>query len=493
MNGYDSSDDFDDALALANSTSAPHPTPPLAVPRPHRPAGRPAATSWAAARDTARHAVRAGEAVALPLHRAIGHSLAAPLVARVDLPALDTSAMDGWAVAGPGPWTLVDGGEHGRGVLAGDRGMSPTALPDGYAVPIATGARVPPGATAVLRSEHGSVDDDRLTAHRPDPQTRTSRTGRTSRTERAAQRAEVGDRTDIRPRGQECRTGDLLLPAGSRVTPAALGLAAAAGYDELTVTRRPRVEVLVLGAELTQAGVPAPGLLRDALGPLLDPWLTALGADVVAVRHLGDDVAALERAVDAADADVIVTTGGTAAGPVDHVRPLLARRGARLLVDSVAVRPGHPMLLAALPLAADDVGGTDATGATDEDLTSEDVPGGDDTGGARTTPRHLIGLPGNPLAAVSGLLTLAEPLLRALADHEPDAEPPTAQLTESVTGHPTDTRLVPVAEAARGVRPLRFHGPAMLRGIAAASALAVIPPGGSAPGSTVALLRLPGA
>ena len=495
MNRYASSDDFDDALALANSAAAPQPTPPPPAPRPHR-SSRPAATSWAAARTTARHAVRAGEAVVLPLHRAIGHSLAAPLVARVDLPALDTSAMDGWAVAGPGPWTLVDGGEHGRGVLAGDRETSPTTLPDGYAVPIATGARVPAGATAVLRSEHGSVDNDRLTAHRPDPGTRTRRMGRTSRTGHAVQRAEAGDRTDIRPRGQECRTGDLLLPAGARVTPAALGLAAAAGYDELTVTRRPRVEVLVLGAELTQAGVPAPGLLRDALGPLLDPWLTALGADVVAVRHLGDEVAALERAVDTADADVIITTGGTAAGPVDHVRPLLARRGARLLVDSVAVRPGHPMLLAALPLDtdnADDADDTDDTNDTNADVMSEDVTGGDRTDATRATPRHLIGLPGNPLAAVSGLLTLAEPLLRALADHEPDAEPPTAQLTESVTGHPTDTRLVPVAEAARGVRPLRFHGPAMLRGIAAASALAVIPPGGSAPGSTVALLRLPGA
>lgn len=460
MNRYDSSDDFDDALALANSAADPQPTPPPAAPRPRsRPSDEPAATSWAAARTTARHAVRAGEAVTLPLHRAIGHSLAAPLVARTDLPAFDTSAMDGWAVAGPGPWTLVGGGEPARGLLAGGHGTPPTALPDGYAVPIATGAHVPPGATAVLRSEHGDVVDDRLTAHRTDPR------ARTSRTRHACEGPATGDRTDIRPRGQECRTGDLLLPAGARVTPGALGLAAAAGHDELTVTRRPRVEVLVLGAELTQTGVPAPGLLRDALGPLLDPWLTALGADVVAVRHLGDEVSALERAVDAADADVIVTTGGTAAGPVDHVRPLLSRWGARLLVDSVAVRPGHPMLLAALPL--------------------------DEAGGGRSTPRHLIGLPGNPLAAVSGLLTLGEPLLRALADHEPDAEPPTGRLTEPVNGHPTDTRLVPVAEATRGVRPLRFHGPAMLRGIAAASALAVIPPGGSAPGSAVALLRLP--
>jgi molybdopterin molybdotransferase len=152
---------------------------------------------------------------------------------------------------------------------------------------------------------------------------------------------------------------------------------------------------------------------------------------------------------------VVITTGGTAGGPVDFVHPVLGRLGAELLVDGVSVRPGHPMLLAALP------------------------------GGG-----HLVGLPGNPLAAVSGVLTLAAPLLRTLGGHR-DQAPYLAPLGADVAGHPSDTRLVPVvfAEGA-SVVPLRFHGPAMLRGIAAADGMAVIPPGGAAAGARTVVLDM---
>ena len=185
---------------------------------------------------------------------------------------------------------------------------------------------------------------------------------------------------DIRPRGQECRSGDVLLPATALVTPAVLGLAAAAGYDDLATVARPRVEVLVLGDELLTQGLPHDGLIRDALGPMLGVWLRALGAEVVGTRRLKDDAGALLAAITGSSADLVITTGGTASGPVDHVHPVLHKAGAELLVDGVAVRPGHPMLLAQIGVG-----------------------------------KHLVGLPGNPLAAVSGLLTLAEPLLRELA------------------------------------------------------------------------------
>lgn len=476
MSSQQQPDGFDDALALANGGAVTRPRPETA----HSPSGGPtsharpphkphttrrphgSAQDWATARTTARDAARPGASVVLPLHQAARHALADPLVALTDLPAFDSSAMDGWAVAGPGPWVLAES----DGLLAG--GATPARLADGQATPIATGARVPSGATAVLRSEYGAAQaapdgaQQRLTAHRP-----------------------PGHGTDIRPRGQECRTGDLLLPAGTYITPAVLGLAAAAGYDKLTVTRRPRVEVLVLGAELLHDGVPHGGLIRDALGPLLEPWLTELGADVTALRHLGDDADALREAVTGSRADLVLTTGGTAAGPVDHVRPLLARLGARLLVDSVAVRPGHPMLLARLPedpSPCEDPGPSEDRGPSE----SPESPGSE-----RPGARHLVGLPGNPLAAVSGLLTLVEPLLSGLADRAPDAEPPNARMAERVTGHPVDTRLVPVVWEGRGVRPLRFHGPAMLRGVASAHALAVVPPGGVGAGTTVTVLTLP--
>ncbi|MFG3253932.1 molybdopterin molybdotransferase MoeA [Streptomyces sp. NPDC048172] len=421
--------------------------------------------SWPEARALAAGTPGALPRVTLPLDRALDHTLAGPLEALTDLPSFDTSAMDGWAVSGPGPWELVpgpggtggtggsgstggSGGTSGQGILAGDR-TEPAPLPDGHAVRIATGARIPPNASAVLRSEHGATSGaSRL------------------RTARAPQPG-----TDIRPRGQECRTGDELLPGGTRVTPAVLGLAAAAGYDELEVVRRPRAEVLVLGDELLHRGLPREGRIRDALGPLMGPWLTTLGADVIVTRRLGDDAEALYETLATTTADVVVTTGGTAAGPVDHLQPTLRRLGAELLVHGVRVRPGHPMLLAALRKRSEGIG---------------------EEGGGGT---FLVGLPGNPLAALSGLVTLAAPLLRTLGGRPGPGHEQQGTLAEEVPGHPRDTRLVPVAHEGAGVRarvrPLRYAGPSMLRGIATADALAVIPPGGAAPGTDVRLLELP--
>jgi molybdopterin molybdotransferase len=432
--------DVEEVLALVKDDHGHHPDDPVRGPAApgdrhgtsHRPDTRHKATPWPEAREIAARAARAAirsarrTPVPVPLDAALGLTLAAPLTALTDLPSFDTSAMDGWAVAGPGPWDVRD-----EGVLAGHAEHEP--LTDGQAVRIATGARIPADTTAVLRTEHGRTDDK----------------------ERLHATGEVVPGQDIRPRGQECRNGDQLLPVGTLVTPAALGLAAAAGYDTLTAVPRPRAEVLVLGDELLTEGLPHDGLIRDALGPMLPPWLRALGAEVIAVRRLGDDAEALHKALTTSDADVIVTTGGTAAGPVDHVHPTLRRVGAELLVDGVKVRPGHPMLL------------------------------------ARTKGnQHLVGLPGNPLAAVSGLFTLAEPLLRTLAAR-PAPEPYTLPLKDGAHGHPYDTRLIPVVLRGDHAVPLHYNGPAMLRGIAAADALAVVPPGGARSGQETELLDLP--
>ncbi|MGI5376785.1 molybdopterin molybdotransferase MoeA [Streptomyces sp. CA-251387] len=430
--------DVEEVLALVNEHNGHHtpaghvPTPAPHAPGPHNQDRHHKATPWPEAREIAARAARTAARaahrapVSVPLDAALGLTLAAPLTALTDLPSFDTSAMDGWAVAGPGPWDVRD-----EGILAGHG--EPEPLTDGEAVRIATGARIPPDTTAVLRSEHGRMDSkDRLHGTR-----------------------EIEPGQDIRPRGQECRSGDQLLAVGTLVTPAVLGLAAAAGYDTVTAVPRPRVEVLVLGDELLTEGLPREGLIRDALGPMLPPWLRSLGAEVTAVRRLGDDAKALHKALTTSDADLIVTTGGTAAGPVDHVHPTLKRIGAELLVDGVKVRPGHPMLLA---------------------RTKEN--------------QHLVGLPGNPLAAVSGLLTLAEPLLRTLAAR-PAPESYTLPLKETAHGHPYDTRLIPVVLRGDHAVPLHYHGPAMLRGMAAADAVAVVPPGGARAGQETELLDLP--
>ncbi|MFC7928322.1 molybdopterin molybdotransferase MoeA [Streptomyces cinereoruber] len=396
-----------------------------------------AAMDWERARSTARDGAGAPlPAVARPLADALGHALAAPLTALADLPSFDTSAMDGWAVAGPGPWRLRDGG-----ILAGDR---PEPLAYGTAVPIATGAPVPAGASAVLRREHGEAGESGGLLSDRSGGTGSPAPGR-----------------DVRPRGQECRAGDALLPAGTTVTAGVLGLAAAAGYDRLAVHRRPRVELLLLGDELLEFGTPGDGRVRDALGPLLAPWLRAVGAEVVGRRAVPDDLGLLRAAVRDSAADVVITTGGTAAGPVDFLHDVLDGVGARLLVDGVAVRPGHPMLLAELPPAADG------------------------------RARRLVGLPGNPLAAVAGTATLAVPLLRRLGGHA-DAPPLRTVCAAPLPGHARDTRLLPVRCAGDGVVPLPFDGPAMLRGLACADGLAVVPPGGTDTGAAVEVLAAPG-
>ncbi|MFE6817002.1 molybdopterin molybdotransferase MoeA [Streptomyces sp. NPDC057677] len=448
--------------------------------QPHR------ATAWPEARAAAARAgasARAGRAPrGVPLGQALGQVLAEPLLALTDLPPFDTSAMDGWAVAGPGPWAVRAEGA----VLAGR--ASEAEATDGEAVRIATGARVPAGTTAVVRAEHARTEPAPA-----DP----------ARAGRAVLHAlrDVVPGQDIRPRGQECRTGDELLPAGTVVTPAVLGLAAAAGYDELPVPPRPRVEILVLGDELLTTGLPHDGLIRDALGPMLGPWLAALGADVLATRRIGDEAEELYAAVTGSAADLVLTTGGTAAGPVDHVHGVLDKAGATLLVDGVKVRPGHPMLLARLATEPARSGPSRAEPTRAESTRAESTPSeplpAEPTPSAptRSEPphvRHLVGLPGNPLAAVSGLLTLAQPLLATLTGAAAAAPaPPRVPVRDEVPGHPYDTRLVPVVRRGGRAVPLRYNGPAMLRGIAAADGLAVVPPGGARPGQELDVLDLP--
>ena len=363
----------------------------------------------------------AAPAVEVSLQEALGATLATDLLALSPLPSFRTAVMDGWALSGDGPWLLAEGR-----VLAG---AAPEPLAAGDAIEIATGAMVPPGATGVLRSEDGTAADGKLLP--------------------------VGGRTThLIEQGSECARGDLLWPAGAAVTPPVLGLAAGAGHDRLLVRARPSVTLMVLGDELLTSGLPGRGRVRDSLGPQLPGWVAAAGGQVTGLARIPDDLAATVRAL-AAPGNVVVSTGGTAAGPVDHVHAALAAAGAEVLVDSVAVRPGHPMVLARL-----------ADG------------------------RPFVGLPGNPLSACVSVLTLLTPVLHALAGR-PAAELPTCRLAEDLPGRSPDSRLVPVVLAADGARAVPHIGSTMLRGLALASAVVVVPPSGAAAGDRVRFLALP--
>ncbi len=372
-------------------------------------------------------AALAAQTVALPL--ADRRVLAADARALTDLPAYPTSAMDGWAVAGPGPWRLIGT------VLAGR--APEVVLHPGQACVIATGAAVPDGATAVVRREDGTVASGSLSAPAPAPG------------------------TDIRPRGEECRTGDVLARAGSTVTPAHVGMFAAAGLDAIEVRPRVRAAIVLFGDELTESGVAGVGQVRDSLGPQLPGWLERLGALTVSVARAADTLEDHIAAITAArtDADMVITTGGTAAGPVDHLHPAVAALGGAFVIDSVAVRPGHPMALADL---------------------------GEEAGAAR----WLLGLPGNPLSAVVSLLTLGAPLIDSLLGRAL-APLSTVELTHGTKAPDREHRLVACTIREARATPVAHLGSAMLRGLAAADGFAVLPPGGAAAGQRVPLLPLP--
>jgi molybdopterin molybdotransferase len=398
-----------------------------------------AALSWQQARRVAAASMRPPNPVSVRLEAGLGCILAEPLSALTDLPPFDSAAMDGFAVAGSSPWHIA-----AEGVVAGQE--SAITLEPGMAVAIATGAALPQGANAVLRSERAATETTQRgqRLYPLDPLTGLPDDSGSL----------VADGTDVRPRGEECAVGEPLVPAGAVVTPATLGLAAAAGYDELIVIPPPTVAVLILGDELLERGLPRPGRVRDALGPLVPPWLAEFGARANPPVRVPDKRQALLDEIEDSTADVIVTTGSTASGPVDFVHDVLDHLRARWIVDGVRVRPGHPMVLAIL----------------------EDG-------------RPFIGLPGNPLAAVSGLVTLAAPLITTLRGAPPtDLEMP---LGTGATGHPEDTRIIPVIVDEGVARPLRFDGPAMLRSLALADGLAAIPPGGGDPGSLVTVIPLP--
>ncbi|KOX16031.1 molybdopterin biosynthesis protein [Nocardiopsis sp. NRRL B-16309] len=251
---------------------------------------------------------------------ALGAVLGADLVSAIDVPALDTAAMDGYAVAGEGPWSVL-----GRS-LAG-RGTPVARLRRGEAVEIATGAVVPDGTLAVLPHEEARASGDVVHG--------TCAPGR-----------------HIRRRGETVPAGALAARRGAPVTPALLGLAAGLGLDGLPVTR-PAVRVFITGDEIVHSGRPRPGSVRDAIGPVLPGLVAWAGGRCEGRKALPDGRAALVSALDGLPGDRVAAVGGSSsAGPADHLRAALAELGARTVVDGVACRPGHPQLLAVLPSGA---------------------------------------------------------------------------------------------------------------------------------------------
>lgn len=242
--------------------------------------------------------------------------LAEPLHALVGIPVADRAAMDGYAVNGSPPWTVVASVRAGDGV--------PEPLASGTACEIATGAPVPAATRAVLPYEHSELVGDLLSG-------------------------DVEPGRHIRRAGEQCVAGEIVLATGTVLSPAALGLASALGHDTVTVRAIPRVSALVTGDELLDHGIPTAARVRDAIGPMLPGLAAWAGGRFDGVTRLGDSHGLLAAMLESTDADVVLVSGSSSRGPADHLRSVLEELGAELVVDGVRCRPGHPQALARLP------------------------------------------------------------------------------------------------------------------------------------------------
>ena len=304
-------------------------------------------------------AVTESESVAL--REALDRTLAEEVVSSIDVPGHDSSAMDGWALRGSDLGAEHETALREVGVAYAGHPFQ-GAVGKGECVRIMTGAVMPRGADTVVMQEFVRVHEGQVLVP-------------------------PGQRTGMNRRfaGEDMAKGQAALPAGTIVTPAAIGLAASLGMTQLSVRRRLRVAFFSSGDELTRLGEPLqPGQVYDSNRHALWALLTRLGCDTRDLGVVRDDPRALERALreGAAWADAVVTTGGASEGEADFTRQIAAGLG-EVAFWKLAARPGRPFAFGRIF--------------------------------AGNAGALFFGLPGNPVAAMVCFYRLVRPALLALA------------------------------------------------------------------------------
>jgi molybdopterin molybdotransferase len=338
----------------------------------------------------------------VPIGDALGLVLAADVVAPLSLPGFDNSAMDGYAIVAediahasddqPVELPVAEDIPAGR--------TDPLVLTAGTAHRIMTGAPLPTGATAVIPVEATNGATDVVSI-----------------------RASARPGQHIRRAGEDVTAGTTVLHAGQVLTPAALGLAAALGLGELNVVPRQRVLVMSTGTELVAPGTPLqPGQIYESNAVMLAAAVRDAGADVSTSSMTDDDVATFRAALhaEAANADLIITTGGVSAGAYEVVKDSLAEE---VQFVKVAMQPG-------MPQGAGTVAGT-----------------------------PIITLPGNPVSAlVSFEVFIRGPLRAAMGLPHPDRPHLEATLLEDLTS-PRGKRQFRRGVLDRGAKTVTSYGP----------------------------------
>lgn len=287
---------------------------------------------------------------AVPVELGLGRVLAQPQVSTISVPPLDNSAMDGYAVraaeCAPGALLAVS-----QRIAAGQVGE---ALAAGSVARIFTGAPVPPGADAVVMQEDCTAAGDRVQINRqPKP----------------------GEH--IRRVGEDIRSGDIILAAGTRLDAAAMGLAASVGLAALPVYRRLKVASFSTGDELVQPGTAlGAGQIYNSNRYTLAGLVQGLGCEWLDLGSVPDTLTATLEALQhaAALADVVITSGGVSVGEEDHVKAAVEQLG-KIDMWKVAMKPGKPLVY------------------------------------GRVGEADFIGLPGNPVSTFVTFVLFARPFL----------------------------------------------------------------------------------
>ncbi len=367
----------------------------------------------------------------IPVAAASGRVVAEAIRLDRDQPPFDRATMDGYAIAlppaGAPPFARyrVVGAVMAGGTFAG-------RVQPGQAVRIMTGAPCPAGTTVVPIEAIGRATTDGVES--------------VSVTDPKMLPLSPAERRYLALRGEDGRAGAQVIAIGTRLGPVTVSLAAMAGQRELTVFARPRLAIITTGDELSAtvstSGSSSPdGRVIDSNGPFLSAFAAALGLDSVRT-HVPDDADALLTAIRtaAANADIVVTTGGVSAGDRDLVPPAAAMLGYQTVFHHVAMQPGKPVFLA----------------STDE--------------------RTLIGLPGNPVSVIATAHVLLWPLL---ARWGAVAAPAWRQLPMAVDWRHRGNRQVfqPARITPMGVEPIAWNGSGDLIAAAAGDCLVDLAPG----------------
>ena len=391
------------------------------------------------------------------LSEALGRVLAEDTVALLTLPPWDNSSMDGFAVrsadvAGAttdSPVSLTVSGEVAAGHGPG------SAVTPGGAVRILTGAMVPAGADAIVPVEETDADE-----------------GVTALPARVSVRTAAAPGAHIRRAGSDIRRGDPLLPAGTRVGPAAVAALAATGHTHVEVHRRPRVAIVATGDELTPLGEPlGPASIPDSNSESLAAQVVAAGAEPVRLGIALDDVEAVRELLieGILAADVLVASGGVSVGAHDVVKGVFEELGS-LDLWRVAVQPGKPLAYGSAPRP---------------------------DGGYCL----LFGLPGNPVSSFVTFELFVRPVLRRLRGEAATIGRPVvrAVLDEPVSKSRDRRAFIRVTvddePGTTGLPRARLSGSQgshVLSALALANGLAIIPEGvpGLPAGSEVEVIRL---